>query len=389
MAGDGVVLRNLPPLGLGPQPLKKQESPKSSEDGMKYELQLNRSRLALTRKLMKNIKDEINECSGILRREMGKDVDISALVRSGGGMGFQNRASEIMNLRMKLTALKSQFLEPVHKPYYRGPFDPRKKFDLKLLPEKQDNLYCQVLVEEKKALLKQGKPVETLKNQLKELSLMYRASCYRNKSLKKSIHSVNVKLQVLKGQTQDNAKVIEYMISHQNLMKLMLNPDTLRLDSSVPRAYEKFQIVEKKVEVASDFAKYKTLCERSEKESQTAREKVTSLAEILDATVGDLVKAEATNTENRCDLEFLKNPPQKATAKSKAKKKSPKAAEKDDKSKVELDLLVQENRHLRDFLLSPVLSNGEDLKLFLLTLKNAKEEFLRAFEETKKDIGYR
>ncbi|GFX02974.1 uncharacterized protein TNCV_390591 [Trichonephila clavipes] len=384
MTGDCVALRKLSPLGLGPQPLKKQEPQKTVLEKMKDELELNRSRLVLTRKVMKSIKEEINECSIILRREMGTEVDIPALVRCGGGMGFQNRALQIMNLRIKLTALKSQFLDPVHKPYYRGPFDPRKKFDLKLLPQKQENLYCQMLEEEKKILIKQGKPVETLKNQLKELSLMYRASCYRNKSLKKRINSSNVKLQMLKVQTQDNGKMIEYMISHQNLMKLMLNPDTLELDPSVPRAYEKFQIVEKKVEEASDFAKFKTLYQKSEKESHMVREKVTSLANILDANVGDLVKAETTNTENRCNLAFLKNPPvqEKATAKSKGKKKkSPQTPEKDVKSKAEFNLLFEENRHLRDFLLSPVLSNSEDLKLFLTSLKTQR---MNLFEFSKK-----
>ncbi|GBM51806.1 hypothetical protein AVEN_4318-1 [Araneus ventricosus] len=379
--GDG--LQNNASLGLGPQPETKGfETPKSCFEEMEDELKLNRARLALTKKAMRNIKEEIDKYSAILRREMGDNVDIPALARSGGGMGFLARAQEIINLRLKLSALKSQFLEPVHKPYYRGPFDPRKKFDIKLLPQKQENLYCQVIEDEKTALMKQGKPLEALKNQLKDLTLMYRASRYRNKSLKKKIISANNKLQVFKAQTQDNAKTIEYMVSHQNLMKLMLNPDTLEIDESIPRVYSEFQIKKEKDERATDVQKFKTLYEKSEKEIELVKEKVSSLAEILDKNVAVLINAEELCTKNRCDFEILKIPPEeKSTVKNKDKKKT--TEETKNKSKEEFDLIIEENNRLRDFLLSSVLSNAEDLKLFLASLKNARREFLQSFEEIK------
>ncbi|KAF8765085.1 hypothetical protein HNY73_023083 [Argiope bruennichi] len=379
---DGDGLQNNA-LGLDPQPeMEKVETSKTYLQKIEDELQFNRTRLILAKKDMRSIKEEINKYSVILRREMGDDIDIPALVRSGGGTGYLARAQEIINLRLKLSALKSQFLEPVHKPYYRGPFDPRKKFDIKLLPKKEENLYCQVIEDEKKALLKRGKPLEALKKKLKDLTLIYRASRYRNKSLKKKIISADKKLHVYKMQTQDNAKAIEYMISHQNLMKLMLNPDTLEIDESIPRVYSEFQIEEEKVEQATDKQKYKTLYERSEKEVKLVEEKVLSLAGILDKNVVDLINAEELCAKNRCDFEILKvSPVEKPAAKSKDKKKM--VEEPLDKSKEEFDLIIEENNHLRDFLLSSVLSNTEDFKLFLTSLKNARREFLHSFEEIK------
>ncbi|GIX82037.1 uncharacterized protein CEXT_331621 [Caerostris extrusa] len=122
---------------------------------------------------------------------------------------------------------------------------------------------------------------------------MYRASGYRTKSLNKKLSLANNKLLILRTQTQDHAKVIEYMISHQNLMKLMMDPDTLVLDENVPR-------------------------------DPDCKEKATSIADMLDKNNDDLIKTEAICTENKRDLEILKNPPTPGNVAAKEKKKPPK-----------------------------------------------------------------
>lgn len=94
--------------------------------------------------------------------------------------------------------MNSQFVKPVHKFFYLGPFEPKKKFNVDQIPSKEKSLYGQLLVENKEWRLQtQEKPAEILKGQTRELSLMYKASCAREKSLRSKIKETKVRFPAL------------------------------------------------------------------------------------------------------------------------------------------------------------------------------------------------
>lgn len=186
------------------------------------------------------------------------------------------------------------------------------------------------------------------------------------------------------------------MIGHQSLMKLMLDPLTISLDGNLTGF--KSACARRGIrleEPVSEPYKFKTLYDQTERDLNDFQDKVLSLAEMLDTNTEQLVKAEELCVLTLCDWFRLKRPSpvaQKAPAKKKPAKKGKAASpegpsEEEKKAALALVTAKEENRHIRDFLLSPFLSNLEDYNAFLMTLDLAKREFLDSVDDIKRCLG--
>lgn len=341
----------------------------------KRELEKNKARLIEVKEQMKFMKDRIKKFVVVLKREVGEETDIKELLRQGGTCGWQARAQTIMTLRIKLIAMRTKFLDPPHKMYYRGPFDPKKEFELKCLPQKQDNLYERMLAEKKKKILQLDKPVAALKTELDELSLMHRAARFRTKNLKLKVKNASQELEKSEEKAKFNLRTIEAMMAHQSLFKMMIEPETLRLDTELKRhvKHDPLRVIE-----VEDWKKFKMLLDKTQKQANALREALFSVTAELDEINKNLIESKKVDIEAR--LCFAAQGTTEIS--SKDKKGKDKAKEETD-TESKYKVLVQENQRLRQFLLNSVLMSEQDFKLFVNGIDCAKQEFLEAIENVK------
>lgn len=341
----------------------------------KQELEQNKMRLLEVKEQMKFMKDQIKKFVEVLRKEVGEGTDMKELLRQGGTGGWQARAQMIMTLRIKLIAMRSKFLDPPHKMYYRGPFDPKKEFELKCLPQKQDNLYERMLAGKKKKILQLDKPVDALKTELDELSLMHRAARFRTKNLKLKVKNASQELEKSKEMAKFNLRTIEAMMAHQSLFKMMIEPETLHLDTELKRHVRHDPLRDIEVE---DWKKFKMLLDKTQKQTTILRKALFSVTTKLDEVNKKLIESEKVYIETRLSC----GAQDRFEISSKDKKGKDKVKEETD-AESKCKVLVQENQRLRQFLLSSVLKSEQDFKLFVNGIDCAKQEFLEAIENIK------
>lgn len=360
-------------LALNPQPLPLLV--KNKEPKPKDELALNKWKLAEIKEQMKLMRGRIKKFSEILEKEVGDDIDMKYLLRYGSSHGWQGRSQMIATLRLKLIAMRSKFLDPPHKMYYRGPFDPKKEFDLKFLPQKQDNLYQRMLEEKKENVLLVDKPVAVIRKELDELSLMHRAARFRTKNLTSRVESTGRELEKSKERAEFEHRVVEAMMAHQSLFKMMVEPETFRLDPSLKRHAKLNPLEPPEV---SEWLKLKMLFDKSKKEKLQLQERIGEIARNLDQMNRMLIEGRRIETENRLRLEGLKVAAEgTATSHPKANKnQKEKGGKSQSDSENEYELLIRENRFLSQFLLATLLSTEEDFRLFTDSLDTAKQEFI-------------
>lgn len=348
---------------------------KTTKLSPKRELEKNKERLIEVKEQMKFLKDRIKQFVVVLKKEVGEETDIKELLRQGGSVGWQARAQMIMTLKIKLIAMRSKLLDPPHKMYYRGPFDPKKEFELKFLPQKQDNLYERMLAEKKKKILQLDKPVDALKKELDELSLMHRAARFRTKNLKLKVKNASQELEKSKEKAKFNLRTIEAMMAHQSLFKMMIEPETLRLDTELKRHVKHDPLAP--IEVG-EWKKFKMSLDKTQKQTNALREALFSITTKLDEVNKNLIESKKIDIETRLSFGAQGG----SDISSKDKKGKDKAKEETDTEK-KYKVLVQENQRLRQFLLSSVLMSEQDFKLFVNAIDCAKQEFSEAIENMK------
>ena len=339
------------------------------------ELEKNKARLAEMKEQMKFMKNSIKNFTDILKKEVGDETDVKELLRRGGSVGWQVRAQTIMVLKIKLISMRSKFLDPPHKMYYRGPFDPKKEFELKFLSHKQVNLYERKLAEKKKKILQLDKPVPTLKKELDELSLMYRAARFRTRNVVLRVKNASKELEKSKERAKFNLRAIEAMMAHQSLFKMMIEPKSFNLDLELKRHVKRDSFTPIEVE---EWKKFKMSLDKTQKHINTLREALLSIITNFDEISKKIVESRKIDAEIR--LSFAAQDSSDVTSKN-VKEKDKRKEETDTEN--EYKVLFQENQRIRQFLLSSVLLSEQDFKLFLTIIDCAKQEFLDAIENVK------
>lgn len=361
---------------LNPQPLPPPVKSKGLSE--KDELAINKSKLAEMKQQMKFMKGKIQKLKEIIQKEVGDEIDMKELFRQGIS-GWQGRAQTVMNLRLKLTAMRSKFLDPPHKMYYRGPFDPNKEIDLKCLPQKQENLYKRMLNDKKEKVLQQDKPIAVMKKELDDLCLMYRAARSRTKNLISKVNDASKKLYVAKEKSEYDLRVIEAMMAHQSLFKMMVESEGFQLDPILKRHV---RINPLEPQPVSEWTQYKMSFEETEKKKQLFRNVTLSLVEKLDKISQDLIETEKLNIENRITL-ATQNATETPVA---GKDKKQKAKDESENIENELRILTLENQRLREILLHSALLASEDFKMFLKGVDVLRNSFLTILMKIKDDM---
>lgn len=191
------------------------------------------------------------------------------------------------------------------------------------------------------------------------------------------------RLEKIKADTAHRVKVIAYMIGHQSLMKMMLDPSTMSLDGDFKSACA--TKVKSNEHVPGGY-RFKTFYDKTEKVVKDYQDKLLSLAEMLDSTTERFVKAEGLCIQTRCQFERSEDSELPLVD---AKKPSKHVLQGDAEESEELTpaeglaLMKEENGNMREFLLSPFVSIRGDFKLFLLTLAMAKTEFCNSIDDVK------